>query len=258
MATDLFGMICLFNPRLNASWFVVLLCNIKQQVLQRHRACPRSDHGEYVALYLSLNGAQPTVQTTDKPACSHSTRGCISYPPCCWCVWACRWSTAPSWRRFWESCSSTSTTDGSTSSSWSAPCPASSSFISPTSRHQRNTWPSDPVHLFWPFTWLLLTPGGLWIWNIGLSRNHTFLYMYMRHNYLDCLFLNQEWLIVGCKWWGNYWKVDFTIRNLPANATTSHAQICVILAKIIFSFLLSAHTGAVLFTAHPCFTATEV
>jgi len=69
---------------------------------------------------------------------SRSTRGCISCHPCCWCVWACRWSIAPSWRRFWGSCSSTSTTVGLTSSSWSAPCPASSSFISPTSSHQRN------------------------------------------------------------------------------------------------------------------------
>lgn len=120
--------------------------------------------------------------------------------------------------------------------------------------------------------WLLLTPGWLWIWNLGLSRNHIFLYkyIYVGHNYLDCLFLNQEWLIVGCKWWGNYWSTlgkwtflnstNVTIRSLilPANATTFCSQIRIILAKIIFSFLLSEHTGAVLFTAHPCFTATEV
>lgn len=126
----------------------------------------------------------------------HSTRGCILYHLCCWCVWACRWSTAPLWQRSWESCSSTSTTAGLTSSSWSAPCPASSSFISPTSRHQRNTWPSDSLHLTWMW---LLTPGVTLNLEFRDIQKSVF---YMGYNYVDRLFLNQEWLIVSCKWWG--------------------------------------------------------
>lgn len=77
-----------------------------------------------------------------------SHRGCTLCRACCWCGWACRWSIAPSWPTSWGSCSSTFTTVGLTSSSWSAPSPASSSCISLTSKRRRSTWPSDvPRHV---------------------------------------------------------------------------------------------------------------
>lgn len=132
----------LFSQNLNALLFLVLLCNIKQQVLQCHCACPCSDHGECVALQFCYNTAYKQ-QIKQNFLC---LRGCILCHLYCWCAWACHWNIAPLWQRFWESCSSTSTTVGLMSSSWLAPCPASSFCIWLTSRHQRNTWPFDSLH----------------------------------------------------------------------------------------------------------------
>lgn len=121
----------------------VLLRNIKQQIFQCHRACPRSDHGKCAFLHSRVLPAALSKVWIHFLFLSQSVRGCILFHLCCWCAWACHWSTAPSWQRFWENSSSTSTTAGLMSSSWSALCPASFSFTSPTSRHQKNTWPSE-------------------------------------------------------------------------------------------------------------------
>lgn len=36
-------------------------------------------------------------------------------------------------------------------------------------------------------------------------------------NYMDCLFLNQEWLLVGCKWWGTLRAHEETILKYLQN-----------------------------------------
>lgn len=124
------------NPCLPA----VLLRNIEQQVVQRHRARPGSDHGKR-AVFTVCSHCTGYAEQIKQASLPH--RGCTLCRACCWCAWACHWSIAPSLPTSWESCSSTSTTAGLTSSSWSAPSPASSSCTWLTSKRQRSTWPSD-------------------------------------------------------------------------------------------------------------------
>ena len=143
---------------------------------------------------------------------SYSTRVCILYHLCCSCAWACHWSIVPLWLRFWESCSSTSTTAGSTSYSWSARCPASSFFILPTSRHQRNTWPSDPLQC--------ISTGWTLILNSGITRSLFFLF--------DVI------IWTACSWIRNCWLLDASNGELIEHIRDRPLKVCSYEIKSIF------------------------
>lgn len=75
----LFVVAHLFDQNLNPFVPSVLLCDIKQQVLQCHRTCPRSDHGECAASYLSHNMGYKE-QIKQEPLIR---RGCTLCRLCC-------------------------------------------------------------------------------------------------------------------------------------------------------------------------------